>query len=329
MNSIYHFFRLIRIGNLIILGFTQYLIKVSLINVFIRESALTNIQFAYLVISTLCITAAGYIINDLYDLKTDMVNREKDIIIENHISTHNASIWCFILNISGLILGTIIAFAIEKELFTLIFLYCIFSLWHYSKNLKTSFLKGNLQVSFLIGLSIFNVALFDLLPATEENNDVGFSILFKIVCIYSIFAFFLTLIRELIKDIEDIEGDKIIRAKTVPIISGIKRTKHVILSLCIIVMTGIALWQYFQYSLHYSSFLLEKDDQFFTHMNIWGTDKIAIGYTILIQLLMILLIYKILKAKFKVDFQYASTLAKIIMITGILSIPLFTKIYLL
>ena len=70
MNSIYHFFRLIRIGNLIILGFTQYLIKISLINVFIRESALTDIQFAYLVISTLCITAAGYIINDIPSIKS-------------------------------------------------------------------------------------------------------------------------------------------------------------------------------------------------------------------------------------------------------------------
>ena len=116
---------------------------------------------------------------------------------------------------------------IDKKLFACIFLYSIFSLWQYSKNLKTSFLKGNLQVSFLIALSIFNVALFDLLPDINRNSEAGFSILFKIICIYSIFSFFLTLIRVLIKDIEDIEGDKIISAKTAPIISGVKKGSRV------------------------------------------------------------------------------------------------------
>ena len=319
MNNIIPFFKLIRLKNLIIVALTQVLIKFSLINPFLDNLMLSSNQFFLLVLATILITASGYIINDIYDVKTDKINKEDKRIIGKSITSRNAITWYIIFNSLGIGIGTYIAYLVKQPYYCLIFIYCVFSLWTYSNRMKTSFLFGNLQVSLLTALCIFNVALFDVISNGIEKNNVEIMIL-KIILFYAAFAFIITFIREIIKDLEDIEGDKKIQAKTLAITYGIEKTKWVSLIFTIFTFLGIAYFQYFQYSIAFSEF--EYD------ISIWGVNNIAIMYAFFIQLLFLFLGYKIYTSKLKNDFYFISQLCKKIMIVGILSIPIFTYLHL-
>tara|TARA_B100000787_G_scaffold30259_1_gene20232 strand:- start:4367 stop:5329 length:963 start_codon:yes stop_codon:yes gene_type:complete len=319
MSKIISFLKLIRLKNLIIVALTQFLVKFSLINPFVENFMLSDNQFYLLVLSTVFITASGYIINDIYDVKTDKVNKEESRIIGKLITSRNAIRWYIIFNFLGLGLGIYIAYIVKQPYYSLVFVYCIFSLWTYSKRMKTSFLLGNLQVSLLTALSIFNVALFDII-SNKINKNNGEMMIFKIILFYTAFAFITTFIREIIKDLEDMEGDKKIQAKTLAITYGIEKTKWVSLIFTIFTFLGIAYFQYFQYSIAKSKFEFD--------ISIWGINKMAIIYVIFIQLLFLFLGFKIYNSKVKKDFYFISQLSKIIMIAGILSIPLFTYIHL-
>ena len=316
MINIISFFKLIRLKNLIIVSLTQLLIKFSLINPFVNNFTLSNNQFYLLILATVFITASGYIINDIYDVKTDEVNKEKEIIIGKLITSRNAIKWYITFNLLGLLLGTYIAYIVKKPLYSLIFVYCILSLWTYSKRMKTSFLIGNLQVSLLTALSIFNVALFDIIP-NGINKNYGEMMIFKIIMFYAAFAFIITFVREMIKDLEDIEGDKKIHAKTLAITYGIEKTKWVSLFFTIFIFLLITYFQYFQFSMIISEYDIPT----------WGVNIVAIIFTIFIQFLFLFLGFKIYTSKLKNDFYFISQLCKVIMIVGILSIPLFTYLY--
>ncbi len=319
MNNIISFFKLIRFKNLIIVALTQLLIKFSLINPFLDNFILSSNQFYLLVLTTVLITASGYIINDIYDVKTDKINKEGSRIIGKSITSRIAISWYIIFNLLALVIGIYISCIVKNTYYSLIFIYCIFSLWTYSKRMKTSFLFGNLQVSLLTALSIFNVALFDVIPNGINKNN-GEMMIFKIIIFYAAFAFIITFIREMIKDIEDIEGDKKIQAKTLAITFGIEKTKWVALIFTAFTFLIIAYFQYFQYSIANSEFEYQ--------ISIWGVNKNAIIYVIFIQALFLYLSYKIYTSKLKNDFYIISQLCKIIMIAGILSIPLFTYLHL-
>ena len=319
MNNIISFFKLIRFNNLIIIALTQLIIKFSLINSFLDNFMLSNNEFYLLVLATIFITASGYIINDIYDVKTDKINKEDSRIIGKSITSRNAITCYIIFNLLGLALGVYIAYVVNQPYYTLIFIFCIFSLWTYSRHMKTSFLFGNLQVSLLTALSIFNVALFDIISNGINKNN-GEMMILKIILFYAAFAFITTFIREMIKDLEDMEGDKKIQAKTLAITYGIEKTKWVSLIFTVFTFLGIVYFQYFQYSIASSKFEYE--------ISIWGVNKITIIYTFFIQFLFLFLGFKIYTSKLKNDFYFNSQLCKIIMIVGILSIPLFTYLHL-
>ena len=141
----------------------------------------------------------------------------------------------------------------------------------------------------------------------------------KIIAIYALFAFITTLIREIIKDIEDLEGDLRINSNTIPIRLGIKRTKYITILLSFITMISIGYFQYFQYSILASTFEYK--------ITIWGVNSYAVFYISLIQLLLILISIKIYYANKKYDYYLVSILLKILMIIGILSIPIFTLLH--
>lgn len=325
MNKIFVFARLIRFKNLIMIALTQYLVKIFILDVrFIAETALSDSLFFYLVLSTILIAAAGYIINDVYDVSADMINKREKIIIGVHLSQKIAMFWYLLLNLLSLIFGLLICWGIQKPMFFLIFIYCIFSLWIYSKSLKKMFLVGNLQISFLTALAIVNVALFDVLGVLGNGGTEA--LLFKIILWYSFFAFLINLIRELIKDAEDIEGDKIINAKTTAIVLGIKKVKIILITLCLFIFGFIAYFQYIQYSFYQTKFMIQNQEMSFI---LPGTDIISIGFVLIIQLMIILLSYKILRAYKKEDFSSLSSLSKFIMMLGILTIPLFYISYIL
>ena len=316
MTDLSSFLKLIRFKNLLIIVLIQVVIKFFLINAYLINSAihLSNIDFSIYLFALIAIVAGGYIINDIYDIEIDKINKPETRIIEKKIRKQSAIKAYYMLNFIGIASGFYAAYQVNRWWFGFIFIFFAFSLWRYSKNYKTAFLIGNLQVAFLTALSIITLALFDLIPVGKKIEDES-KIIFYIILFYAGFSFIITLIREIIKDLEDYDGDKKIGANTLAINYGAANTKKIIALLILIPIFGIGYFQYFQY--------ISLRVIFFFGGSFHWEDFIAVLYTCLLQVLLIILLIKIRTSNTKSDFYFLSTLCKIIMLIGILSIPLF------
>ena len=319
MNNLSAFFKLIRVNNLLIIFFTQIIVKFCLIFFYLEDSALSHINFIIYLIALITIVAGGYIINDIYDIEIDKINKPEKRVIGKEICKKNAYNLYYLLNLTGLAAGFYVAYQIDRSWYGFIFIFFIFSLWIYSKEYKMSFLLGNIYVAFLIALSIFTLAIYDLLPL-GINDTNGSKIIFYIILAYSAFSFITTLIREIIKDLEDIEGDKKIGANTIAIKLNLSKTKMFVSLLILTTIIGIGYFQYFQYSVFFSTFSIKLD--------YWGVNLPSILYTLVLQIILLILIIKIQLATKKESFTFLSKLCKICMIVGILSIPLFSYLHL-
>ncbi len=305
-----HYLKIIRWKNSVFVVLIQILMYYALVIPILQsfgfnvDDLFQSYHFLLLLISTTAITAGGYVINDYFDLKIDRINKPEKIIIDKEISKKNAMILYQILTIGGTIAGLILAFFLKSYTLALIFLFTPGLLWFYSASYKRQFLIGNLIVALLASLSVFIVAIFAI-TQLENSYDkqilaqtpISTQIFFWIGC-FSLFAFLLTLIRELIKDMEDVEGDREMECRTVPIVWGEKRSKIVVTSLIslTIIMLIIALG-------------------FFHSQN----DKISSNYILFALVLPLLyLIYEVIRAKTVEDFHTASTLSKVIMLVGVL-----------
>jgi len=315
---------IIRPLNLLIILVTMYIFKLGLINLFIQNPALNNFNYFLFVSATILITAAGYIINDIYDVKTDSVN-DKKLIIGKNISKKSALNWYYILNLLSIIIIVYVSYFIGKITLALIFILTIIMLWFYSKSLKSTFLLGNLLVSGIIALSITNIYFFDILPVYNLNPSSG--IILKVIIVFSLFAFITNLKREIIKDVIDINGDRSIDANTLPIKLGVKSTKKIIIFLNTVLILIISFWQYFQYSVNKTFFDLSSFGKDINQIVIWGTDSFSIFYVFSIQILLFIFLFLCLSANIKKDYIKLSQIAKIIMMIGILAIPIFSISY--
>jgi 4-hydroxybenzoate polyprenyltransferase len=224
------YFKLIRWKNLLLITYLYILIKYLLFKTLGTETYLNNFQFLLLLIAVICITAAGYIINDIYDVKTDLINKPSKVIISKFISHEKGLQWYKITNVIGIILGVGLSINIEKPTAAFIFLSTSLLLYFYAKKLKSLPIIGNLTVSVLTAFSVLLLPLFEFnfLIKSEIQQSI-----FKLVCLLAIFAFFLNLIREIIKDIEDIDGDYSLKMNTLPILIGRYRSKLFAAGLCL------------------------------------------------------------------------------------------------
>lgn len=205
--SISGFIQLTRFWNLLIIALAQYFTAFFLLSD--NELALSS-TMALLSISTVIIAAAGYIINDYYDVKIDLINKPQRVVVGRILKRRVAMIAHTILNFTGIGIG----FFISWKVGLLNFL-CAFILWLYSNQLKRIAFLGNLSVALLTGLAILVIGL-----VFEPDNTL--------IMAYSLFAFAFTLIREIIKDIEDLKGDSTFGCKTLPVVYGVRRTKRLI-----------------------------------------------------------------------------------------------------
>jgi 4-hydroxybenzoate polyprenyltransferase len=195
--------RLTRFWNLVIIGLAQYFAAYFLIS----SATLRDWHLLVLSASTMIIAAAGYIINDYYDVKIDLINKPERVVVGKKITRRYAILLHTILSFIGIGLGLLLSWQIAAINFLSAFL-----LWLYSNQLKRQPFIGNLVVAALTGLSIL------LLEVLYKNNS-------PLIVIYSLFAFFITLVREIVKDMEDLKGDNTFGCKTLPIIWGIRKTK--------------------------------------------------------------------------------------------------------
>ena len=299
------FLNLVRWKNLLLIALVQSLIKYALFPSFEATITLSDFQFTLLLLATLFIAAAGNIINDIYDVETDLVNKPNKIIVGKHISEKAAFNLFIIFNIFGVGIGFYLANDINKSGFATLFVIISALLYVYSTYLKYLVIIGNLIISIMIAISILIVGLFDLIPnLSPTNNDVYIGI-FQILLIYSGFAFFLNLIREIVKDIEDINGDYKANMKTLPIVIGRERTTIIAFALSLVTIFGMI------YIIVDSLYKYE----------------LVMGYLLLFVVApMIYISIKLYTAERETDYNYISQLLKLIMLFGILSLLMYPLI---
>jgi 4-hydroxybenzoate polyprenyltransferase len=230
---------LIRYKNLLLIILLQVLIKYALFASFGVSVTLSLFEFMLLVLATICIAAAGNVINDVYDVETDLVNKPHKVIVGNSISEKTALNLFIILNVIGVGIGFYLSNRIGRSGFAALFIIISVLLYIYATYLKQTVLIGNIIVSVLVAMSIIIVGLFDLLPAITPQNQQTQLAIFKIVFNYAVFAFMINLLREIIKDIEDIDGDSKTEIKTLPVVIGKKRATILVFILSLIPLFAV------------------------------------------------------------------------------------------
>lgn len=304
-----HFFKLIRWKNLIMIALVQCLIKYALLLPFYEShgvvTTLNGFAFSLLVLATVCIAAGGYVINDIYDIETDKVNKPDKVIINKYISEKNALTLFIILNVIGVGLGFYLSNGIGKPGFFVIFIIASALLYIYSSYLKQILLVGNIVVSLVVSLSIILVGVFELLPAiTDSNRDIQITF-FKIILDYAIFAFMINLIRELVKDIEDIDGDYKAGMQTLPIVLGRERANKIVFVLSLIPLLSV---------IYYVITYLFKQ-------------QLVVGYFLVLVIAPLIYIsIKLFSAEHKAQYKHISLVLKLVMLSGMLSLLLYNFI---
>jgi 4-hydroxybenzoate polyprenyltransferase len=305
--------QIVRYKNLIVVAATMYVMRLFIMNPLLEQKGmelqLDEYLFLLLTLATVCITAAGYAINDYFDKRTDMVNRPETVIVDKKLSRRAVISLHWTLNAFGVLFGSFVAIAIGKTFLVLVFLLIPGILWFYSTTYKRQFLLGNFIVASLTAMVPLMNLLFEL-PKLQAVywQELLFSPKYLNNIIYwvggyTIFAFLLTLFREIVKDIEDFEGDKKYGHNTLPIVLGVKTTRSIASS--ILLLTIITLVYLFG---AYLNFLPSGKFDYFT-----------LFYIIFALVMpMFLLIVKLLTSSSKDDYHKVSSYAKLIMLIGIL-----------
>jgi len=187
------------------------------------SNALRFNEFYLLVLSTLLIAAAGNIINDYFDVKADRINKPDRLIIGKHIKRRWAMVLHWSFNLLGFILALYIGYILQNVWIPITSFLSINLLWFYSSYFKRKPLSGNIMVALLLGVIPFYVLIFN-----EPNIFSVQEYMFLPILFVSCIAFLMNLVRELVKDIQDIRGDLRLNAQTFPIKYGIRKTKYLI-----------------------------------------------------------------------------------------------------
>lgn len=305
---------LIRWKNLLIIFITQLLVWGCVIRplaVWSDERLfLSGLHFFLLSLSTLCIAAAGYIINDYFDLRIDLINKPDKIVIEKHISRRGAIMVHSVLNAVGLGFAVWLSWRSGNYWLWLIQLACTLLLWFYSTTFKRQFITGNIAVSILVAFTILALAGYEsalrpflhfrLFFSTARGvilNPLG------VIIVYAFFAFTLTWMREIVKDMEDFKGDVREGCLTMPIKWGIKKSTTAVIIIGIASLIPLVMAS--------GKLLL-------------GEWRVLGVYVLLCLVLPLIAFLVFLYGKNSTEsFARASRHLKVIMVLGVLSLPVY------
>ena len=271
---IYNYLKLIRAINLFMVGLTQYVTALFLLS---RNGdwseILRDTNFFLMVSATVMITSAGYLINDYYDIKIDFVNKPDRVVVGKELRRRWVILGHTALNITAIAIGFYISIPIGIIMFG-----AAFMLWLYSNQLKRLAFVGNFVVAILTGTTLILVA--------EYFHERAY-----IIACYAIFAAYITLVREIIKDTEDMKGDARFGCKTIPIVMGVAKTKWVIYTIMVAfeITVVILLW------------------------------NMSVVLPVILGITLLLLGFGVQRADTVKQFHNLSTYCKIIMLLGVLS----------
>lgn len=284
------------------IALVQYLIKYALLVPFGIDITLNWFGFSLLVLATLSIAAAGNIINDIYDVPTDLINKPNKVIVGKKVSEKLAYNLFISFNVIGVLTGFYLSHLIGRSGFFALFVVISGLLYIYASYLKQIMLVGNLVIALLVAMSLLLVGLFELLPAITPQNQETQLTFFKLIFDYAVFAFLLTLVRELIKDIQDIDGDHKAGMNTLPIAIGRDRATKIAFLIALIPLLFV---------IYYIVTYLYKQSM------------VVLYFLIFIVAPLIYLSIKLYTAETKQDYKKLSGLTKIIMLFGMMSILLY------
>lgn len=290
------YIRLVRPFNLIMILLTLYMVRLFL---FYPQPHLpvNEVTYALFSLSFICMAAGGYIINDYYDVEIDKINKAGRVIVGNALSLRSVLTAYWIISTGGVITGFLSCYLAGVPLLGILFLFYLAALWFYSYKLKSTFLLGNILIGVCIALVPLAGACIELYAnagsAAFKSDEK--TLVWELIAGIAAFAFLSTLIREIVKDAEDMEGDATAGCHTMPIVTGIKKTRWIIFSLIFLLNGLLAYAQYAAISLGIYPFLY---------------------FLFFIQVPLIIIAYKLLKANGSTDFHKMSTWLKALMLTG-------------
>ncbi|WP_083817723.1 geranylgeranylglycerol-phosphate geranylgeranyltransferase [Lacinutrix sp. 5H-3-7-4] len=293
---------LIRYKNLIMIAVVQLLIKYALFPAFAVDITLNGIGFAVLVFATIFIAAGGYVINDIYDIETDAVNKPNKLIVGKTLSEDTANKLYILFTVIGVGLGYYLSNSVGRPPFFIVFLATSGLLYIYATYLKQIAVVGNIVVSAIVALSLLIVGIFELIPAINSGNQVVQSSMFEVLTDFAILAFSINFIREIVKDIQDVDGDHKSGMQTLPILFGKTRTAKIAFALTCLLILIIA---------YYIGT--------FVYMHV----EAIIYFLILVIAPLIYIAIKLFMAENNKDFKHISLMLKLVMITGMFAMALY------
>lgn len=296
------YLELFRYQNLLIVIITQVLLRYGLLEPLNVALTLSDFGYLLLIIATVCLTAGGNVINDIYDVETDLINKPHKVLVGRHISEASAYTAFIALNVIAVGIGFYMSNTIGYPGFSAVFIAISAILYMYASYLKRTIVVGNVVISLLVGFVILVVVIFDVMPAITAENMSEQTRAFSISLDYALFAFTINLIREMVKDQQDVKGDYNAGIKTLPIILGKERTNKVIFIVSIGAVVGLVYYIY----------------------NVLFQHTIAILYALVLILGPLLYVtIRLWNANNYKDYKQISLILKIIMLTGLISLGLY------
>ncbi len=223
------FFRLIRWKNILMVAISMYLARIAVIHRILQTddtgNSFTHLDFSILVLSAVFITAGGYLINDFFDIRIDRINKGDRVVLGNYFSLRFALYTHHIFSAAGILLGFYAAYRAGSVSLGGLHVIGVAMLWFYASRYKRIMILGNVVVSLLSALVIPMVWLFEFFALRQDGVNFAaampdFEALNRIILLYLVFSFLLSMSREIAKDIQDMEGDRLYQCRTFPILFG-------------------------------------------------------------------------------------------------------------
>ena len=312
MKLITAFLGLIRGLNLLFIALTQalfyYFILIPIFNDADLRPFLHQKLFFILVIASVFIAAAGYIINDYFDLNIDQVNKPHKLVVEKVIKRRWAIVWHLSLSAMGVLLSFYLGWKVNNILIGFANLLCVALLWFYSTTFKRKLLIGNVIISLLSAWVVLVLYFSEwarfLNPRVKSDELYAMTRIFRFAFLYAGFAFIISLIREVVKDIEDMPGDAKYGCRTMPIVWGVHLTTVFVSTWLVVLIASLGIIQFYVLQFRW-----------------WWS---ALYCLVLIILPLLYILRKLFVAKTTEDFHQLSSIIKLVMLTGIVSMVFFS-----
>jgi 4-hydroxybenzoate polyprenyltransferase len=304
------FLKLIRWPNILMIWVAMCLALFGVINPALSlqpfEAGLNLTEFLLLVGATTFIAVAGYLLNDVHDINPDSVNKPGKNRVGRNFAVHKVQLLYWVFTVLGILAGTYFSYLLGRVNYSLVFVLSAGLLWVYSKRYQCQPLVGNLVVAFLSALTIAIVWLFSFFALADQPDifvsvQSFFSQANLLILIFSGFAFITSLIREIVKDMQDFKGDDRFGCRTLAVVSGVEKTKR--WAMLVTVMALI---------------LALRSQVYFYHIDF----RWLFWFFLLIDTLFVAVLLALAKAGSASEFKKISNLLKVLMVAGILSMTL-------